>query len=149
MYCPRCGKPEQVAETYCRNCGVFLFDASKPAETTEWWGDNIDIPTFVNALRAAVCFVFAILLYAVAGSQPDASRLIPITAVILFAMGVVQSDALRKTIRLRKRRKSHNLAEHNDAITGKLLEPPNFADLAPDSVITPTTRQLTREPRRR
>jgi uncharacterized membrane protein YvbJ len=28
MYCPNCGKGEQTAGTYCRNCGEFLHDFS-------------------------------------------------------------------------------------------------------------------------
>jgi ribosomal protein S27AE len=29
MFCPDCGKSEQIVNTYCRNCGVFLADANK------------------------------------------------------------------------------------------------------------------------
>ena len=143
MYCPKCGKPEQAAGAYCRNCGVFLFDASKPVESTRWSGENLNVPSFVSAFRAAVCFAFAISLYAIAGSAPGASRVIPITAVILFAMGIVQTDALRKTISLRKRQRTQELATRNEAVTGRFLDPSSFADLVPDSVTNPTTRKLS------
>jgi len=144
MYCPKCGNPEQAAGAYCRNCGVYLFDASKPVESTRWSGETINVPTFVSAFRVAVCFVAAIALYAVVGWQPGANRIIPLTAVILVAMGAVQADALRKTISLKKRLKTAKLVAHNDAITGKLLDPPNFADRVPDSVTSHTTRQLSK-----
>src|SRR5687767_3729267 len=26
MFCPKCGKGEQVADTYCRSCGEYLVD---------------------------------------------------------------------------------------------------------------------------
>jgi hypothetical protein len=145
MYCPKCGKAEQTPGAYCRNCGVYLFDASKPAESIHWSGENVNVPTFVGMLRPAVCFISAILLYAVAGSQPGANRIIPITAVILFAMGIVQAQALRKTISLKKRLKIQDLVAHNDAITAGLLVPPNFADLTPDSVTGHTTKQLSKD----
>jgi len=148
MYCPKCGNPDQAAGAYCRNCGVYLFDASKPAESVHWSGENINVPTFVGALRPAVCFISAILLYAVVGWQPGANRIIPITAVILFAMGVVQAQALRKTLSLKKRLKTAALIAHNDAINANLLVPPNFADLVPDSVTSHTTKQLSKERKR-
>lgn len=28
MFCPKCGKGEQKPDSYCRNCGEFLVDAS-------------------------------------------------------------------------------------------------------------------------
>ena len=126
MYCPKCGKPEQAPGAYCRNCGVFLFDASKPADSTHWSGENINVPTFVGVLRPAVCFISAIMLYAIAGSQPGANRIIPITAVILFAMGIVQAQALQKTVSLRTRLKTLRLVAQNEVITGMLLDPPNL-----------------------
>jgi hypothetical protein len=144
MYCPKCGKPEQTPGAYCRNCGVYLFDASKPNVTTDWSGENINVPKFVGAIRPAVCFVSAILLYAIAGTQPGVNPVIPITAVILFAMGIVQAQALRKTLSLKKRLKTAALIAHNDAITANLLVPPNFADLVPDSVTSHTTKQLSK-----
>lgn len=30
MFCPRCGKADQMPETYCRQCGLYLFDYSNP-----------------------------------------------------------------------------------------------------------------------
>jgi hypothetical protein len=147
MYCPKCGNPEQVAETYCRKCGVFLYDASKPAIVTRPPVEN-NVPTFVRAFRPAVCFVSAILLYAIAGTQPGASSVIPITAIILFAMGIVQAEALRKTISRRKRFDKQELAAHNAEIADKLLVPPNFADIVPESVTDHTTRKLAENRRR-
>ena len=31
MFCPKCGKGEQTADSYCRNCGEFLLDSSSRA----------------------------------------------------------------------------------------------------------------------
>jgi hypothetical protein len=28
MFCPSCGKPEQVSDNYCRGCGKFVLDPS-------------------------------------------------------------------------------------------------------------------------
>lgn len=100
------------------------------------------VPTIISAFRPAVCFVSAILLYAIAGSQPGASRVIPFTAIILFAMGIAWAEALRKTISRRKRFEKQELAAHNAEIADKLLVPPNFADLVPESVTAHTTRKL-------
>ena len=78
------------------------------------------------------------------GIQPGANRIIPITAVILFAMGIVQAQALQKTVSLRKRLKTQRLVAQNEVITGKLLDPPNLTDIVPDSVTSHTTRQLSK-----
>ncbi|MGH9819171.1 MAG: hypothetical protein ACRD43_03295, partial [Pyrinomonadaceae bacterium] len=102
----------------------------------------------ISAFRVAVCFTFAILLYAVLGAQPGSHPLINITAIILFAMGLVQFNELRRTISRRKRLAKHELAAHNAEITDKLLEPPNFADLVPESVTSHTTRQLVKNRKR-
>ena len=32
MFCPKCGKSEQSPETYCRQCGNYLQDYTKPAK---------------------------------------------------------------------------------------------------------------------
>lgn len=148
MYCPKCGNPEQVAGTYCRQCGVFLFDASDPSGTSRSAEGNLKVPTFNSAFRVAVCFTFAILLFAVLGSQPGSNPLINITAVILFAMGLVQFNDLRSTISQRKRLEKQELAAKNNDEPDKLLEPANFADLVPDSVTSHTTRQLVQNRKR-
>ena len=31
MFCPKCGKGEQAPDSYCRNCGEFLVDATDDA----------------------------------------------------------------------------------------------------------------------
>jgi hypothetical protein len=88
------------------------------------------------------------LLYAVLGSRPDAQPLINITAIVLFAMGMVQFNALRKTLSRRKRFEKEELVADNAKITDKLLHPPNFADLVPESVTVHTTRQLAQDRKR-
>src|SRR5829696_8197700 len=31
MFCPKCGKGEQIADSYCRSCGDYLVDSSNNA----------------------------------------------------------------------------------------------------------------------
>jgi hypothetical protein len=142
MYCPNCGNAEQVAETYCRKCGVFLYDPSKPDGITRPQEESARVPIIISAFRIAVCFTFAILLYAVPFSLVDSHSLINISAIILFAMGLVQLNALRRTISRRRRLEKRELATGNAGIAGKFLDPPNLADLMPESVTVPTTRKL-------
>ena len=149
MFCPKCGNADQTPETYCRRCGVFLPDLSKPVKQEYAPEENIKVNTVLSLMTVIVCFTLAALLYTFVAFRPDTPVLIYVTAGFLIAMGgwhiqtFIRSRKLKKqwaklnprASDLRKKRK-----------TGKLLNTPNFEDMVPPSVTDGTTRQLQHEP---
>lgn len=65
MFCPKCGKDEQSAEAYCRNCGVWLPDLSKPQKSSfggDTPVDNVNNTITFNIISAifAAFVIFAV-----------------------------------------------------------------------------------------
>jgi hypothetical protein len=151
MYCPRCGKAEQVPETFCRQCGLFLPDLSKPIKRELPPEDHLKANTVLNSLTILVSFTLSILLFAV---RPSSHPLIYATAGLLIAIGAWHIQTLIRTQKLKKQWKRRApLAEVNrgwpeperavkSASTAKLLDQANFADTIPASVTENTTRHL-------
>lgn len=151
MYCPRCGKAEQAPETFCRQCGLFLPDLSKPLKRELPPEDHLKANSFLNALTIVVSFTLAILLL---GIKPSSHPLIYATTGILFAIGAWHVQTLIRTEKLKKQWKRRTpLAQAGgasvetdrtikSASTAKLLDQANFADAVPVSVTENTTRHL-------
>ena len=150
MYCPRCGKAEQVSETFCRQCGLFLPDLSKPFKRELAPEDHLNANTVLNSLTIIVSFILSFLLFAVV---PDKHPLIYATAGILIAIGAWHIQTLIRTLKLKKQWKRRvPLTQEGDlpeterafksASTAKLLDQANLADAVPASVTENTTRHL-------
>ncbi|MDQ5847240.1 MAG: hypothetical protein M3539_18285 [Acidobacteriota bacterium] len=151
MYCPRCGKAEQLAETYCRQCGIFLPDLSKPVKREIPPEEHLTANTVLNALTIIVSFTLSILLFAIV---PDKHPLIYVTAGLLIAIGAWHIQTFIRTQQLKKQWKRRTpLSElqpaspetqpaFESASTAKLLDEANFADAVPASVTEHTTRHL-------
>ena len=87
MFCPRCGKAEQLPETYCRQCGLFLPDLSKPVKRELPPEDHLKANAVLSALTIIVSFTLSILLFAFFGFRSDTHPLIYVTAGLLIAIG--------------------------------------------------------------
>jgi len=155
MFCPRCGRAEQVPEAYCRQCGVFLPDLSKPVKREIPPDEHLKANTFLNALTVIVTFTLSILLFAII---PNKHPLIYVTAGLLIAIGAWHIQTFIRTQKLKKqwkRRTSLNEIQpaspetqsaFKSASTGRLLDQANFADSIPASVTENTTRHLAENP---
>jgi hypothetical protein len=155
MYCPRCGKAEQVPETFCRQCGLFLPDLSKPVKRELPPEDHLKANMVLNSLTIIVSFTLSILLFAV---RPGTHPLIYVTAGLLIAIGAWHIQTLIRTQKLKKQWKRRaplgeieaGLPETKRAIksasTAKLLDPADFANTVPASVTDSTTRHLVERP---
>lgn len=149
MYCPRCGKAEQVAETFCRQCGLFLPDLSKPLKHELPPEDHLKANTVLNALTILVSFTLSILLFAI---QPGSHPLIYATAGVLIAIGAWHIQTLIRTQKLKKQwQRRSPLTDvtspepervFKSASTAKLLDPADFSDVVPVSVTENSTRDL-------
>ncbi len=149
MFCPKCGKSEQSPETYCRQCGIFLPDLSKPLKTGQTPQQHLTANIVLSSMTIVVSFTLAILLWTMLGPIENAHPLILVTAGLLFAMGCWHIQTLWRTLMLRKHLKQSKRqspeAEVGTATipTGKLLEEADFENIVPSSVTEKTTRHLS------
>jgi flagellar biosynthesis component FlhA len=155
MYCPRCGKSEQVAETYCRQCGLFLPDLSKPVKREIPAEEHLKANTVLNAMTIVTSLTLSFLLFAI---QPGRHPLIFVTAGLLIAIAAWHIQTLIRTQKLKKQWKRRTpVAESVSAwdesqsafkstATGKLLDEADFSNTVPASVTETTTRHLTERP---
>lgn len=157
MYCPRCGKAEQAPETFCRQCGLFLPDLSKPLKRELPPEDHLKANTVLNTLTIIVSFTLSILLFAV---RPSTHPLIYATAGILIAIGAWHIQTLIRTQKLKKQWKRRTplteakvgFSETEPAIksasTAKLLDQADLTNAVPTSVTENTTTQLLKSAKR-
>lgn len=149
MFCPKCGKPDQTSETYCRQCGTFLPDLTKPLKRPIAPEVHVRANTVLSAMTIVTSFTLSILLFSLFLGRAGTPPIIYITAGLLTAMGFWHVQTLWRTLLLRKHFKKgprssvQNEIEPDRAVeTDKLLQPPNFDDHVPASVTDRTTTLL-------
>ena len=153
MFCPKCGNPDQSPETYCRQCGTFLPDLSKPFKKNQTPEEHVKVNTVLSSLTIVASFTLAAMLYAILGFRPETHWLIYLTAGLLIAMGVWHIQSLLRTHQLRKhfkknKRSADDTSLEINAATGRLLEKANFDTIVPVSITDNTTKLLSeKEPR--
>ena len=158
MFCPRCGKAEQLPETYCRQCGLFLPDLSKPVKRELPPEEHLKANTVLSSLTIIASFTLSILLYAFFGFRSGTHPLIYVTAGLLIGIGAWHIQTFIRTQKLKKQWKRRApLTEIQAALpetqpafksasTAKLLDQADFADTLPASVTENTTRHLAERP---
>ena len=154
MYCPRCGKAEQLPESYCRQCGLFLPDLSKPLKRELPPEEHLKANTVLSVLTIITSFTLSILLFLVLGFRSFTHPLIYVTAGLLLGMGGWHIQTLIRTQLLKKEWKRRTpLTEIQAAVpetqpafksasTGNLLDEADFENAVPASVTENTTRHL-------
>lgn len=152
MFCPKCGKSEQSPETYCRQCGIFLPDLSKPVKLPLPPEEHIKANIVLSSMTIVASFTLAILLWSMLAFRENTHPLIYVTAGLLFAMGIWHIQTLWRTLLLRKHLKKSKPPQESvledGSATGKLLEQADFENVVPPSVIDHTTKHLA-EPQKR
>lgn len=158
-FAQRCGKAEQLPESFCRQCGLFLPDLSKPVKREIPPEEHLKANTVLNSLTIIVCFTLSILLFAFFGSRQHTHPLIYVTAGLLLAIGGWHIQTLIRTHQLKKQWKRRaplteiqaGLPEtqppFKSASTAKLLDQADFENTVPASVTENTTRHLVGTPR--
>ena len=154
MFCPRCGKAEQAPETYCRQCGLFLPDLSKPLKRESPPEEHLKANTVLSLMTICASFTLSFLLFLVLGFRDFTHPLIYVTAGILIAIGGWHIQTLIRTQMLKKqwkRRTPLSEPETQTAFkstpTAKLLDEANFEGAIPASVTEHTTRHLAKKSR--
>lgn len=163
MFCPRCGKAEQLPETYCRQCGIFLPDLSKPLKRESPPEEHLKANTVLSVLTIIASLTLSLLLFLVLGFRPDTHPLIYPTAGILLAICGWHIQTLIRTLKLKKQwQRRAPLSElqaspaeptmaFKSTPTARSLDQADFTDAVPASVTEHTTRHLaeTAQPKSR
>ncbi len=143
-----------MPETYCRQCGLFLPDLSKPLKRESPPEEHLKANTVLSAMTIVASFSLALLLFLILGFRSFTHPLIYVTAGILMAIGGWHIQTLIRTLMLKKQWKRRApLSEiqagppvtpmiSRSTPTAKLLDQANFADTIPASVTEHTTRHL-------
>ena len=140
MFCPKFGNPDQTAESYCRQCGTYLPDLTKPVKAPIPPEQHIRANIVLSSMTVIAAFTLSILLWTTLAFRPDTPTLIYVTAGLLFAIGCWQVQTLWRAILLRKHLKQKNIRPKAEI---ELLTSANFDDMAsPASVTDRTTREL-------
>jgi len=108
MFCPKCGNADQAPETYCRQCGVFLPDLSKPIKRQHPPEEHIKVNSVLSLMTVIVSFTLAILLWSLMGFRQDTHPLVYVTASLLTAIGAWHIQTFIRMRMLRKQWKRRN-----------------------------------------
>ena len=151
MYCPKCGKPDQTPDAFCRQCGNYLpdFDQLKKKEISP--EEHLKANSFLNLLTAVVSLALAVTLYVIFLGRADTHWIIYLTAGFLTAICAWQVQTFWRTQLLKKHfRRQKELRKEVPAPaaptlstpTTELLPEADLRDFVPASVTERTTRDL-------
>jgi hypothetical protein len=148
MFCPKCGKPDQKENTYCRQCGGFL------AKNDNYSPEKLIKTNLTFSMMSAVLSLgLAILLYAVLGFRSDTSPLIYVVAAFLITLSAWQFSTFALGLKLKKKFTKRDELQNSEtagpnylraAETKELLNEADLSDVVPPSVIEATTRSLSK-----
>ncbi len=150
MFCPKCGKPDQAPEAYCRGCGIFLPDLDKIKKKEVPVEEHIKVNSFFSLATALVSLSLAITLYSVFGFRPETHWIIYLVAGFLTAITAWQIQTFVRT-RMLKKQFEKMRPKREDELTQQIVKPTdtarslNEADLEnvmPPSVTENTTKEL-------
>ena len=152
MFCPKCGKPDQSAETYCRQCGTFLPDLSKPLVAITKPEEHVKANLVLGSMTVLTSFTLAVLLYVFFFGLPEVPPVIYVMFGLLLAMGAWHIQTVWRSILLRRHFRQKGSFDTRNANDGnnpnRQLGDANFELFHPASVTDRTTRQLAEEKRR-
>ncbi len=157
MFCPRCAKADQLPETYCRQCGLYLPDVSKALTRQSPPEEHLTANTVLSVMTIITSFTLSFLLILTLGFRSFTHPLIYVAAGILLALGGWHIQNLIRNAMLKHWKRRDPLSEtqvetqitFKSAATAELLEESAFTDAIPVSVTEHTTRHLAETPPRK
>jgi len=165
MFCPTCGKSEQMPGTYCRQCGNFLSNAGSVVKRGfggDTPQDQIKTNLILNLMSGIVSLVSGILLFVIfSGGDVYGKQQIGFAiAAFLLAMSGWQFSAFAVNLKLRKNlNNAHERQTHETSNsapprfdtmnTAELLPEADLDNLVPASVTENTTRHLGEKVKRK
>ena len=153
MFCPKCGKADQKPDSYCRQCGSFLFDYDKPSKRKQTPEEHLKVNAVLSLMTAIVSITLSIMLYSIFLGREDTPIIIYITAGFLIAIFAWQVQTFWRSLLLKKHFKKNNqsLETMHEAEafkappTKQLLPEADLENYVAPSVGEGTTRKLKTE----
>ncbi|HVE59724.1 MAG TPA: zinc ribbon domain-containing protein [Pyrinomonadaceae bacterium] len=158
MFCPKCGKPDQSPETYCRQCGEYLHDYEKAVKKVTTPEEHLKANSVLSAMTVVASLILSTLLFLIFKNQTDTHPIIYVTAGFLIAIAAWQIQTFWRTLLIKKhfkKRKNNEKSTWGDELekqiesryleskpTNELLPEADFKDYVPASVVEKTTRKL-------
>jgi hypothetical protein len=152
MFCPTCGKGEQKADSYCRNCGEFLVDSSSRASLVVrilGIGNperQLNLTLAVDLVTAIVSgsLLFSLMGYFDATEDRTGVPTTPLVYVLYVFLGLVCiwqlfSFTIGTTF---KRKLSASRRAHLESSQQPALNPADEQDVVPITITENTTRRL-------
>lgn len=105
MFCPKCGKEEQQANSYCRSCGVWLVDPDKPFSFLKVTGEGKIIGIIITNLLCLIAAVYiAVVLLGDYDGRPKFTAALFALSIALWQLSVVSyAVSIRKHLRGNRR----------------------------------------------
>src|SRR5215216_6633405 len=97
MFCPKCGKADQLPETYCRQCGNYLPNFDKSAKKPTTPEDHIKANAVLSAMTVVASLILSTLLFLIFKNIPDTHPVIYVTAGFLLAIAAWQIQTFWRT----------------------------------------------------
>ena len=146
MFCQKCGKPEQLPNNFCRQCGEFIPDLTK--NNTLAFGGNTPneklLSTYYLSLTGFLSSL-VVLLGLIWGGLNN-PRIVFVTAVILGINIFLFAGILFISIKMKKRLNGEQEQEDtnliNEISSQNLLGETGFENYVPASVTEKTTKNL-------
>lgn len=155
MFCPNCGKGDQEANAFCRQCGELLPDldsgpGKKPISLTK----RFELLNVHFTISTVVAFGFGAFLFYLFFTGKT-NEIAIASALVFFIIGLWQIIGMINTRQLKKRFERDEETEIPDSVnksldskeTADLLPEADFEDLVPNSVTESTTKRLKQKVR--
>lgn len=150
MYCPNCGKADQIENSYCRSCGEFLNYSKKQSALT-FGGNtpqqNVSAINILSLIAAAFSLFAGIWMYLTRFEVPF---------VLFFAAAILLCNAgwhisnfivgmkLKKRLNTARNELSEKTENQPSVKTQELLPEADFTHIVLPSIVENTTRKLTK-----
>ena len=152
MFCPKCGKGEQKADSYCRNCGEFIVDSSSRSSLiVRILGisnpeKQLNLTLTVDLITAIVSgfLLFSLMGYFDATEDRTGVPTTPLVYVLYVFLGLVCiwqlfSFTIGTTF---KRKLSASRRAQLESSQQQKLNPADEQDVFPIAITEDTTRRL-------
>jgi hypothetical protein len=158
MFCPKCGKGDQSADSYCRSCGDFLIG---PAQHTSLMNRLLGITNpekqvkFTLTIDLVTAIVSGFLLFFLMGyfdavHDKTGATTPPIVYLVYIFLGLVSAWQMLSFTVGTTYRKKLNAAKRTLDQTGAqpVLPETDHKNVVANSITEQTTRTLDKVPRR-
>jgi hypothetical protein len=102
MFCPKCGQSDQQANSYCRQCGLFLPDFDNLKKRRANPEDHLKASSALSLMTAVVSLSLAVTLYIMFLGKEGTPFIIYLTAGFLTAIFAWQVQTFWRTRLLKK-----------------------------------------------